>query len=64
VARILVETDRGEMTLSENLVTGNLEDAGYAAQLVERVGWALAVAERADRRAVEAVRSLPDVPEG
>ena len=63
MARILVETDRGEMTLSESLMTPDLEDARYAARLVERVGWALAQAERADTRTVEAVRSLADVPE-
>jgi hypothetical protein len=50
------------MTLSEDLVTSNLEDAEYAARLVERVGWALVAAERGDAHPVEAVRSLSDAP--
>lgn len=49
MARILVETDGGETTLSEKLVTENLTDDDYAAKLVARVGWALDDAETADR---------------
>ena len=48
MARILVETDGGETTLSEKLVSANLTDDDYAAKLVTRVGWALADAETAE----------------
>jgi hypothetical protein len=48
MARIFIETDDGAVTLSEKLVTTNLEDDDYAAKLVERVGWAVVDAESAD----------------
>jgi hypothetical protein len=65
MARILVETDGGETTLSEKLVTENLTDGDYAAKLVARVGWALTDAETADRtQGVVPVRAALAVPEG
>ena len=65
MARILVETDGGETTLSEKLVTENLAERDYADKLVARVGWALSDAETADRAAdVVAVRAVTAVPAG
>ena len=65
MARILVETDGGETTLSEKLVTENLADGDYAAKLVARVGWALSDAEAADcTRQVVSVRALNALPAG
>jgi hypothetical protein len=48
--RILVTTDavhqRGEtMTLSEHVAASDLASAHFAAQLIERLGWAVADAE-------------------
>jgi hypothetical protein len=60
MARILVETDCGEMTLSEDLRPPDLADGDYAARLVERLGWALVDAEQSDTRALAAVRMLPE----
>jgi hypothetical protein len=60
MARILVETDRGEPTLSEELTTPNLAEGDDAARLVERLGWALVDAEQSDTRALAAVRALPE----
>jgi hypothetical protein len=52
VARILVETDGGETTLSEK-------------QRVARVGWALSDAEAAERtQYVVSVRALSAIPAG
>jgi hypothetical protein len=65
MARILVETDGGETTLSEKLVSENLTDGDYAAKLVARVGWALSDAEAADRtQHVVSVRALSAIPAG
>jgi hypothetical protein len=65
MARILVETDGGETTLSEKLVTENLTDGDYAAKLVARVGWALADAETADRtQEVVLLRAVTAIPGG
>lgn len=65
MARILVETDGGETTLSEKLVTENLADDDYAGKLVARVGWALADAESADRtHGVVSVRTVTAIPGG
>ena len=65
MARVLVETDGGETTLSEKLVTENLMDGDYAAKLVARVGWALSDAETGDRTPeVVPVRTVTTIPEG
>ena len=65
MARILVETDGGETTLSEKLVTENLSHGDYAAKLVARVEWALADAEDEDRtQDVVPVRALSTIPAG
>jgi hypothetical protein len=43
------DKDTGNVLLSERLAPALLESDHYAAQLVERVRWALADAERIDR---------------
>ena len=64
MARILIETNGGAATLSENVVGVNLADDDYAGKLVERLGWAVTDAETADATAARAVRSMLDVPGG
>jgi hypothetical protein len=60
MARILVQNDRGEPTLSEELTTPNLAEGDDAARLIERLGWALVDAEQSDTPALAAVRALPE----
>lgn len=57
--RILVTTEgarerEATMTLSEHVATSDLASAHFAAQLIERVGWAVADAESAERAPVGA----------
>jgi hypothetical protein len=42
-----------EVMLSEHLATGDLASDHFAAQLVERIAWALADAEQAEHRLVD-----------
>ena len=49
MARILIESDRGAMMLSEKLASSNLAEDDYAEKLVERVSWAVREAEGRDR---------------
>jgi hypothetical protein len=59
--RMLVTTESPDRTtaavlLDEHVATGDLASSHFAAQLVERIGWALADAEQAERRtAVQAI---------
>jgi hypothetical protein len=51
--RILVTTEAAHerdelMTLSEHVATSDLASAHFAAQLIERLGWAVADAESAE----------------
>ena len=53
--------DEGEAAvfLAERLTTVQLEDAHFAAQLVERLKWAGEDAERAEREAAQGSMSRP-----
>jgi hypothetical protein len=53
--RMLVTTESADRTtrevmLDEHVATGDLASGHFAAQLVERIGWALADAEQAEGR--------------
>lgn len=53
--RMLVITERldrtnGEVMLDEHIATSDLDSDHFAAQLVERIGWALADAETVEQR--------------
>ena len=55
--RMLVTTESTDrataaVLLDEHVATGDLTSSHFAAQLVERIGWALADAEQAERRSV------------
>jgi hypothetical protein len=63
MARIIVETDRGAATLSEKLVSSNLQQDDYAEKLIERVAWALTDAETSDGEHVPG-SSRPDILPG
>jgi len=43
----------GTVTLEERVVAAHLEDHHSAAQLVERVGWAILDAEEAERTSIQ-----------
>jgi hypothetical protein len=43
----------GTVTLEERVVAAHLEDHHSAAQLVERVGWAILDAEEAERASIQ-----------
>ena len=56
--RMLVITESAdqvptEVMLNEHLATGDLASDHFAAQLVERIAWALADAEQAERRLID-----------
>ena len=56
--RMLVITESAdqvptEVMLNEHLATGDLASDHFAAQLVERIAWALADAEQAEHRLVD-----------
>jgi hypothetical protein len=62
--RMLVMTESAdqvpaEVMLNEHLATGDLASDHFAAQLVERIAWALADAEQAERGLVDR-RGSPD----
>jgi hypothetical protein len=48
-----------DVTLEERVVPAHLEDAHSAAQLVERLGWAIVDAEQAESAPVQPRRPLP-----
>ena len=66
--RMLVITESAdqvptEVMLNEHLATGDLASDHFAAQLVERIAWALADAEQAERRLIDRpARPLADSP--
>ena len=56
--RMLVTTEPvdhvpAEVMLDEQVAPANLTSDHFAAQLVERIGWALGDAERAERRPID-----------
>ena len=56
--RMLVITEPAEQApaevmLSEHVATGDVASDHFAAQLVERIAWALADAEKAERRLID-----------
>jgi len=58
--RMLVTTDSpdrsgGHVMLDEHVATSDLASQHFAAQLVERLGWALADAERVESRPARAL---------
>ena len=58
VPRMLVMTESAdqvpvEVMLNEHLVAGDLASDHFAAQLVERIAWALTDAEQAEQRPVD-----------
>jgi hypothetical protein len=60
MARITVTTERSErpdasVLLDEHVCSAHLSDDHSAAQLIERLGWAINDAESADRRTVDAI---------
>jgi hypothetical protein len=60
MARIMVTTEHSErpdssVLLDERVCSEHLSDGQAAAQLVERLGWAIDDAEHAERRAVSAI---------
>jgi hypothetical protein len=62
--RMLVMTEPtdhapAEVMLSEHVATGDIASGHFATQLVERIAWALADAEQAERRPVDR-RGSPD----
>jgi len=62
--RMLVMTEpaeqaRAEVMLSEHVATGDIASDHFAAQLVERIAWALADAERLERRSIDRRGSPP-----
>jgi len=64
VPRMLVMTESAdqapvEVMLNEHLAPSDLASDHFAAQLVERIAWALADAEQAERRPVDR-RGSPD----
>jgi hypothetical protein len=59
--RIIVTTEHTvqrdpAMLLDERIATDDLESAHFAAQLIERIGWALLDADDAEQRAQRAQR--------
>jgi hypothetical protein len=57
--RMIVTTETldrsdGEVLMDEQVATGDLASDHFAAQLVERIGWALADAESVEHRALVA----------
>jgi hypothetical protein len=65
--RIIVETHPGaqpiEVTLSERIVAANLGSAHYRAQLIERLAWATADAEKLETQAAGADNASIDEPD-
>jgi hypothetical protein len=61
--KIIVVSERingeGVVTLEEQVVPAHLEDEHSAAQLVERLGWAIVDAEQAESTPVRPRRPLP-----
>jgi len=62
--RMLVMTEpaeqaHAEVMLSEHVATGDIASDHFAAQLVERIAWALADAERLERRSIDRRGSPP-----
>jgi hypothetical protein len=58
--RMLVTTEspdrsRSQVMLDEHIATSDLASAHFAAQLVERIGWALADAENLEARPAQAM---------
>ena len=56
--RMLIMTEPAEQApaevmLSEHVATGDVASDHFAAQLVERIAWALADAEKAERRLID-----------
>ena len=56
--RMLIMTEPAEQApaevmLSEHVATGDIASDHFAAQLVERIAWALADAEKAERRLID-----------
>jgi len=56
--RMLVMTEpaeqaHAEVMLSEHVATGDIASDHFAAQLVERIAWALADAEQLERRSID-----------
>jgi hypothetical protein len=47
------EQASAEVMLSEHVATGDIASGHFAAQLVERIAWALADAEQAERRLID-----------
>ena len=64
--RVLVQTDEGYTTLSENISNDLLADDYFAVQLVERISWAVhdAAALERDPSAEPARRATPDLMAG
>ena len=66
--RMLIMTEPAEQApaevmLSEHVATGDVASDHFAAQLVERIAWALADAEQAERRLIDRpARPLADSP--
>jgi hypothetical protein len=59
---IVISEDRNgaeSVTLEERVVSAHLEDGHSAAQLVERLGWAIVDAEQAESAPVQPRRPLP-----
>jgi hypothetical protein len=54
-----VENGRTIATLEERVVPAHLEDEHSAAQLIERLGWAIVDAEQAESSPVPRRRPLP-----
>ena len=60
MARITVTTERSErpdasVLLDEHVCSAHLSDDHSAAQLIERLGWAINAAENAERRTLDAI---------
>jgi hypothetical protein len=54
-----VRNGKSSVTLEERVVPAHLEDGHSAAQLIERLGWAIVDAEQAESNQVPPRRPLP-----